>query len=90
MARENRPAESQNSPKLTRAKKGNGSAHSLNDPEAVAKRAYEIYLKRGGLHGADLDDWLEAERQLRPGPSDVTGPAPSKPRRRKSSEGTGL
>lgn len=31
----------------------------------VAKRAYEIYLSRGGNHGADFDDWLEAERQLK-------------------------
>lgn len=24
--------------------------------------AYELYQKRGGEHGHDLDDWLEAER----------------------------
>ena len=60
----------------------------FNDPDAVARRAYEIYQRRGGDHGADLDDWLKAERELKPGPSDVTGPVPAKPRRRKSSEGT--
>lgn len=32
--------------------------------EAVAKRAYEKWLARGGNHGADLRDWLEAEREL--------------------------
>ena len=32
-----------------------------------AKRAYEIYQSRGGQHGGDFDDWLEAERQLRQG-----------------------
>ena len=92
MARTNRPAgDNHEAPKPARAaKKGNGSTDTLNNPDAVAKRAYEIYQNRGGSHGADLDDWLEAERQLRPGPSDVTGPAPAKPRRRKSSEGTGL
>ena len=74
------------SPKPTRAsKKGNGTAEQVNDADAVARRAYEIFQNRGGNHGADLDDWLEAERQLRPGPSDVTGPAPAKPRRRKAS-----
>jgi hypothetical protein len=31
----------------------------------VAKRAHEIYEARGGHHGADMDDWLEAEKQLR-------------------------
>ena len=63
---------------------------NLNDPEAVARRAYEIYQRRGGRDGADLDDWLEAERELKPGPSDVTGPLPSKPKRRKASGNTGL
>lgn len=28
----------------------------------VAKKAYEIYERRGCCHGCDLDDWLEAER----------------------------
>lgn len=28
----------------------------------IAKTAYEIYEKRGGCHGCDLDDWLEAEK----------------------------
>jgi hypothetical protein len=69
-------------------KKSNGAAEQFNDADAVARRAYEIYQRRGGNHGADLDDWLEAERELRPGPSDVTGPARAKPRRRKGSEGT--
>ncbi|RMH36014.1 MAG: DUF2934 domain-containing protein [Nitrospirae bacterium] len=31
----------------------------------VAIRAYELYERRGGHHGQDLDDWLEAERQIR-------------------------
>jgi hypothetical protein len=30
----------------------------------VAIRAYYIFLHRGGHHGFDLDDWLEAELQL--------------------------
>ncbi len=28
----------------------------------IEKIAYEFYLKRGGEHGKDLDDWLKAER----------------------------
>ena len=27
-------------------------------------RAYEIYLERGGQHGNDVSDWLDAEREL--------------------------
>ncbi|HKY20932.1 MAG TPA: DUF2934 domain-containing protein [Vicinamibacterales bacterium] len=67
----------------------NGSTDNLNDFDAVARRAYEIYEHRGARDGADLDDWLEAERELAQGTSDVTGPAPSKPKRRKASERTG-
>lgn len=32
--------------------------------EHVARRAYELFLARGAQHGCDVDDWLEAERQL--------------------------
>lgn len=35
--------------------------------EDVARRAYELYLERGGRHGHDLEDWFEAERQLQAG-----------------------
>jgi hypothetical protein len=33
--------------------------------EAIAKRAYEKYVDRGGAHGSDQDDWAAAERELR-------------------------
>lgn len=32
--------------------------------EDVARRAYELFLSRGAQHGCDVDDWLEAERQV--------------------------
>jgi hypothetical protein len=32
--------------------------------EDIARRAYELYLSRGAGHGSDVDDWLEAERQV--------------------------
>jgi hypothetical protein len=32
--------------------------------ESVAQRAYRRFEERGGEHGRDLDDWLEAEREL--------------------------
>ena len=32
--------------------------------EEIRLRAYEIYLERGGIPGNDLDDWLQAEREL--------------------------
>jgi hypothetical protein len=33
-------------------------------PQAIAARAYELFLERGGEHGGDVDDWLRAEREL--------------------------
>jgi len=35
----------------------------------VARRAYDLYLARGGEHGHDVDDWMEAERELQPASS---------------------
>jgi hypothetical protein len=32
--------------------------------EEVALRAYHIYLERGAVPGYELEDWMEAERQL--------------------------
>ncbi|MGH9201826.1 MAG: DUF2934 domain-containing protein [Vicinamibacterales bacterium] len=39
------------------------SARRPGDDE-IASRAYTRYLARGGEHGHDLDDWLEAEREV--------------------------
>lgn len=33
-------------------------------PEEIASEAYHMYLGRGGEHGRDFEDWLEAERRL--------------------------
>ena len=33
--------------------------------DEIAEAAYVRYLGRGGNHGGDFDDWVEAERQLR-------------------------
>ena len=30
----------------------------------IARRAYELYLTRGCEHGHDVEDWLQAEREL--------------------------
>jgi hypothetical protein len=32
--------------------------------EEIEFRAYQIYLDRGGEHGRDVEDWLQAEREL--------------------------
>ncbi len=33
--------------------------------ERIAQRAYEKWLKRGCGHGHDMQDWMEAEAELR-------------------------
>ncbi len=48
------------------------------DHQAIALRAYELYLARNCQHGHDLDDWLQAEMELLQ--------PPSRTRRRAASE----
>ncbi len=33
--------------------------------DEVRVRAYQIFLARGAVPGRDLEDWLQAERELR-------------------------
>jgi Protein of unknown function (DUF2934) len=33
--------------------------------EDIRNRAYHRFLERGGGHGSDFEDWLEAERELK-------------------------
>lgn len=36
----------------------------LPSHDDIAARAYALYEARGGSHGDDLNDWLEAEHEL--------------------------
>lgn len=40
------------------------TAKNAPTPEEIRQRAFEIHIERGGIHGCDLDDWLQAEREL--------------------------
>lgn len=51
------------------------AAASEPNAEEVRLRAYHLFLARGGEHGRDVEDWLQAEREL-------TKAAPAKPKRR--------
>lgn len=35
--------------------------------ERIRQRAHEIYQARGGTTGRELDDWLQAEREIKSG-----------------------
>jgi hypothetical protein len=51
-----------------------GSGHKMHggkDPmksapshEEISKRAYDLYVARGRAPGHDVEDWLQAEREL--------------------------
>jgi len=49
-------------------RKRNGST-AAEATQEIRRRAYEIYLERGEQHGRDMDDWLQAERELERGVS---------------------
>jgi hypothetical protein len=61
--------ESGASPEIIEPAREVGKAHDrprravTNDE--IARRAYEIYQSRGAAHGRALDDWLQAEQELR-------------------------
>ena len=33
--------------------------------EEIALRAYDLFIQRGGSHGSDVQDWLQAEKDLK-------------------------
>lgn len=47
----------------TQAETGVSVKDSAHDEE-IRPRAYEIYLERGQQPGRELDDWLQAQREL--------------------------
>lgn len=58
-----------------------GTTAAYSDRKRIAERAYELYVTRGGGDGRDLDDWLDAERDLARrrghGTPDDRGPDPA-------------
>ncbi len=40
----------------------NGNSPTRED---IARRAYELFLARGAIHGNDLADWFRAEQEFR-------------------------
>jgi hypothetical protein len=48
------------------AEAGKGERSVINSAreQEIRRRAYDIYLERGEEPGRDLEDWLQAEREL--------------------------
>jgi Protein of unknown function (DUF2934) len=40
------------------------SANRALNHDEIRRRAYEIYVERGGLPGQELEDWLQAGREI--------------------------
>jgi Protein of unknown function (DUF2934) len=40
-------------------------ARAFPSADEISSRAYEIYLARGGVSGEGVEDWLQAERELK-------------------------
>jgi hypothetical protein len=55
------------SPRARAADTARGGSTSTIEPSHndIAEAAYQRYLSRGGAHGQDVNDWMEAERELR-------------------------
>ena len=53
------------STELTRVIFGSETSRSHELHQEIARRAYELYLQRGGGDGFADEDWVQAERELR-------------------------
>jgi hypothetical protein len=40
------------------------AVRAVPESQAIASRAYELFVQRGGQHGHDWEDWFNAQRQL--------------------------
>lgn len=47
-----------------RSSKSPNRSANVTDSD-IAQRAFELYCERGCQDGHDVDDWLQAERELR-------------------------
>jgi hypothetical protein len=50
-------------PGIARAKQP--ATETLPLEERVRRRAYELYVRRGNQSGSELNDWLQAEEEIR-------------------------
>jgi hypothetical protein len=64
MAKSGGPARRKRAPAKA-ASPAQTSASPDQAPDAVERRAYELFLDRGAEPGHELDDWLRAERELK-------------------------
>ena len=61
-AAENRAAQTETA---RPARATDSSVHPSVSEDQIRRRAYELYVQRGGTHGRHMDDWFRAESELR-------------------------
>ena len=49
----------------TRKKAEYGETEDNGMQQSIQERAYELYLNRGEQPGHEIDDWLQAEREIK-------------------------
>ncbi|HEY3198307.1 MAG TPA: DUF2934 domain-containing protein [Nitrospirales bacterium] len=68
---ERRPAPSKtrpselSDPELSQSSENGHGSQTVEFNTQIARKAYELFLRRGGESGRDVEDWLEAERLVR-------------------------
>jgi hypothetical protein len=55
---------SRKSEKKSQGRKISGTFDTASLREQIETRAHEIYLTRGAEPGHEMDDWLQAEREI--------------------------
>ena len=51
-------------PDLNKSEESRPQLSSAPSHEEIQQRAYEIHIQRGSTCGQDVDDWLQAAREL--------------------------
>jgi hypothetical protein len=64
MKSRNLTTDAQNMPRGAQPDVTEGRGNKGPSPTEIRQRAFEIHIERGGIHGCDLDDWMQAEREL--------------------------
>jgi hypothetical protein len=52
-------------PATARGKRPAAKPHDLPLEERIRQRAHELYLQRGNESGDEIEDWLQAEDEIR-------------------------
>jgi len=66
MKSQNLKTNNQNTPSVIfRPEVGEEKGQNGKTLAEIRQRAFEIHIERGGIHGCDLDDWVQAERELK-------------------------